>query len=44
MSRRTEGTIQLLETVKAAAVNNDDAEPGEFLAGCATRRLIASAS
>jgi hypothetical protein len=32
MPRRTERIIQLLETVNATAVNNDDGKPGEFLA------------
>jgi len=32
MPRTTERIIQLLETANATAVNNDDGEPGEFLA------------
>ena len=32
MPRTTERIIQLLETANANAVNNDDGEPGEFLA------------
>ena len=32
MSRTTERLIQLLETVNATPINNEDGKPGEFLA------------
>jgi hypothetical protein len=31
MSRTTERLIQVLETVNATALNNDEGKPGEFL-------------
>ena len=42
--RTTERLLQLLETVNATAVNNDDGKPGEFLAELCKKAPIASAT